>query len=302
MSKTFKRVISLIMTIIMLTGLSSYAYALNSTETPSAVSYTGLKYYSFDSDNSDNDYAELAYELNNSSYSTENLIRSFGNGLTEVTNTTVLPFSAIGYLYIVTSHFPYNVARATAYMISKNVAITAAHCVFDKSSNSCYDNVYFYPGKHGAGTTNDPFGASYRVSGGVCNDYINNTNPNLNCYYDWAVILLNDDIGNDCGTLQYSNLSYNTIRNASSILTSGYPQNTGISGLIPNYKQYKQTFAASTIMDNYMTGTTSFLSGQSGSPVMINNTAFGLISTTSQITLLTQSACSYIDQFVSDNL
>lgn len=322
MQNQVKKIVSLILSIIIV--FSSFIYvgavntsAGNTTESITMTEYdpttgkTEEKVYEIDSSiikamTSDCSIDTKASMVNNSSANLLSLDSEFADiGLTKVSNTTIKPYSPIG-LYKITSFAGTFAGYGTAFMISDNVALTCAHNLYNKEKNKWYSGGYFYPGKHGFGVTNDPFGATYAEKWAVCTQYIENQDEKLNHNYDWGAIVLAEDIGKKCGTLNISPLSSDEIR-SSTVMTAGYPQSD--TSILTNYNQYKQNNTAQIIMNDFFTSSSFCKKGQSGSPAIVNNFVCGILcgrpkdssiqSTT--YTRISESAYSLIMQYVSEN-
>lgn len=251
------------------------------------------------------------HEITSSSVSEQTLSLLSGDseftdiGLSKVSNTTIAPYSPIG-LFKITKELNIIDSYGTAFMISDNVAVTAAHNLYNKKKGKWYTGGYFYPGKHGSGIGNDAYGMSYAKKWAVCTQYIENTDKNLNKCYDWGAFVLKDPIGKKCGKLNLSSLSDAEIHNAN-LMTAGYPQYRDSIGTIINYCQYKQQMITSSVTPNYFTASVDCFSGQSGSPVFINNTVCGIVTARatsgsySVYTRINDSAYAYLMQYAADN-
>ena len=146
---------------------------------------------------------------------------------------------------------------------------------------------------------------AYAKKWAVCTQYIENTNPFDNVYYDWGAFVLSEPIGKKCGKLTLSPLSFYEISNQN-IMTAGYPQES--VGMPINYCQYKQQSIATTVGDNYFTVPIVCEYGQSGSPVFVNNTVCGIVSgrapdegTYSDYTRINDTVYAYLMQYAADN-
>lgn len=217
--------------------------------------------------------------------------------ITEVSDTTVMPYSPIGFFKI-TGIAGVIKGYGTAFMVSKNVALTCAHNLYDKENNRWNSGGHFYPGKHGFGVMNDPFGATYAKKWAVCTQYIENTDRRLDPLYDWGAIVLDEPIGNECGYLPFSVIEFDDLIN-SSVLTSGYPQES--VGFPINYNQYKTTGTVNMVMDDFFSTTLTFEGGQSGSPVLYNGTVCGIVSCVDFVTKISDTAYQYLTQYILDN-
>ena len=224
-------------------------------------------------------------------------------GLTKVTNTTQLPYSAIGqYVIPVTQEY------STAFMISNNVAATAAHVLYDRENHKWKKSGNFYPGKNGLGISNNPFGYAYSRKWAVCTEYINSDPKKCACNYDWGAVVLSESIGNKCGKLSISNLQPYQITLSSSAITSGYPQSS--SSLLINYYQYKKDVSIKSASESVIYANGHSKPGQSGSPLLINNSVCGILSSSysrddgskeTHYAKIGESAYYYLTQFIAEN-
>ncbi len=157
-----------------------------------------------------------------------------------VTNTQTMPFSAIAYIEI---HYANgDSARGTAFMISPNVAMTAAHCLFNQGCSHDSANwavsVEVYPGMSGY---LEPYGVAYATEVVVGAPYYTESKAfgedmtesgviyctcgetTLSSYYDWGFIRLDRNIGEQCGYFGYY---YNNQTTGINLTLTGYPSNT----------------------------------------------------------------------------
>ncbi len=185
---------------------------------------------------------------------------------TKVNDTTIFPYSAILYIEI---SFPdgYN-AIGTAFMYGPDEAITAGHCVYSKEHGGFAKSITVWPGKHGFGLWNNPYGTAKSTSLHTSVQWSTNEDTN----YDWGVIELDSSIGNKCGYMSITSTSSN-LAGTNAIIT-GYPG---------EYKYYQYTSRGNINSSNdyllfYSIDTTS---GQSGSPIYYssNNIVFGIHTT-----------------------
>lgn len=86
---------------------------------------------------------------------------------------------------------------ASGSIVGNSVALTAAHCIWNENTKEKYTNLKFYPGYSN--------GNSYKgLSCGwskvyYSNNWMNNSNPNAE--YDWAICVLEQPLGKECGFL-----------------------------------------------------------------------------------------------------
>ncbi len=196
-----------------------------------------------------------------------------------VHNTDEFPYSAIAYMEMEYANGTTN--NATAFMISKNVAMTAAHNLFEQNSPvqgaMWATTVEICPGRNGYNIFSwAPFGHAEAVEVVVSKQFYTESKiaytddgvtkyrtTELSDYYDWGFIRLNDDIGEECG---YFGFEFGTSV-GSLIHISGYPDGEGKqqwmgSGYIVDYSAI---FGFDPTYVMHYTVDTTF--GQSGAPV-----------------------------------
>lgn len=191
---------------------------------------------------------------------------------TLITNTTSYPYSAIGFLNSIgsdnTSYY------GTAFMVAPNVALTAAHCVYD-SNNLRMRRFEFSPARNG---NIYPFGTATTVGTGstvtIPSDYL--TNPNAG--NDWALIKFINNIGDDCSWLNLQVGGYTYGSQGETFYVSGYPVHDPND---PKYIPFRTEFLDNhaigyqfrdagiilAMSTRHFTHTIDTLPGQSGSPV-----------------------------------
>ena len=158
-----------------------------------------------------------------------------GDDRVHVSNTRNFPYSAIAYMEMI--YADGEPCAATAFMISENVAMTAAHNLFKQNSPvqsaQWATFVEISPGCNAYGPFFwNPFGQAQAIEvviskqfrfehevAHIEGDTITYEPSDLSCYYDWGFIRLNKDIGEDCG---YFGFEFGTSV-GSHIHVSGYP-------------------------------------------------------------------------------
>ena len=238
-----------------------------------------------------NDYLEEFESIRGLSISSE---------YTQVTNTNILPYSAIGFMRLKLSYIPLDYGYCTAFMISKNVAVTSAHCLYDNTKGKWIKSAQFYPGKKGFGIGNDPFGATYVEAMAISTDYMNkNYTSSTSC--DWGLVRLHDNIGLECGYIPFVDINMYAL-NGQQILISGYPQYS-IDSLEINYSQYKvnSSIMGCTYDDMYIPF--NCYHGMSGSPVITSDgNVCGIIATTgAYATKITSTVAMYFNQYITQS-
>lgn len=181
----------------------------------------------------------------------------------KVTNTEVLPYSAICYIEI---DWPDgSTSVGTAWMIYSDVAVTAGHCVYSTKHGGWAQKIKLWPGKDGYGLWNNPYGTTEVSNMHASANWTSSANQN----FDWAVLELEDNIGNQTGWFGFG-WSVNSLT-GTTVTISGYPSEY-------RYYQYKMTDEITNCTTNklyYNVIDTS--GGQSGSPIYTsNNISYGI--------------------------
>ena len=185
-----------------------------------------------------------------------------------VTNTKAFPYSAICYLKAEYNNNDYD--EGTAFMISDNIAITAAHCIY-ANDGELATQVKVWPGKDGDGWFDNPYGSAKRISVIAPNWTGWST---YQPYNDWAIIELNENIGNRTG---YFEIEWNHTDIFSRTFTiSGYPDEDD-AGYIEEFRQYKDSGYITTVNHQYMFYSIDTGGGQSGAPIFHSeNVVYGI--------------------------
>lgn len=223
-----------------------------------------------------------------------------------VTNTTITPYSAIGSISVT---FPNgHRVNGTAWLISPNVALTAAHSIYDNAHGGWATDVTIWPGRNGASS---PFGSASSNDIIMCQEFADANEGNTSGVantggFDWALISFNSNIGQICGTISYG---YMTGFQSCSIRVSGYPgdyydNSTG-------FWYQVESLGMITAMDG---DGISFLhnadtdAGHSGSPLLRTdtNTAIGLNygnnGTVNCAVRFTPEICSVFNEFINESM
>lgn len=169
---------------------------------------------------------------------------------TRVEDTTVSPYKAIGKLYMGSSH-------SSCAAFATNAVITAAHCVYNQSTNQMKPFTKIEFGLNGDSSVKTITYEPEEII--VCPDYINGVDSASS---DWAIILFSEKISNWA-------FGYSTgLTTSTELTTSGYPSSNSVenednSGL----EQYTCSGYASVISTDYFRHNLDETSGQSGSPI-----------------------------------
>lgn len=205
----------------------------------------------------------------------------------KITNTKVFPYSAICYIRIV---YPNNKAYiGTAWMYSKNTAITAGHCVYSKDNGGWAKSITVYPGANGSAT---PFGSTTAKAIHAPSEYVSKQSSN----YDFGVIQLNSDIGNTVGYFGASWTSSSL--KGKKVTVTGYPGEKSKT-------QWTMSGPISSVTANRLIYKMDTTGGQSGCPVYVkesNNYRAVSIHTTGSTnsngsTRITKPLYDYMNRF-----
>ncbi len=136
-----------------------------------------------------------------------------------VSNYQAAPFSAIAY--IKTTYPNGETYDGTATMISSNAALTAAHCLYNSERGGWATEITVSPAVNGStrGTLNYPYGSAMATEIAISIPRFENSRPEAS--WDWGVIRLNSNIGNDSGFLGFQCIEPSL--EATPIMISGYP-------------------------------------------------------------------------------
>lgn len=175
---------------------------------------------------------------------------------TKVENTKVIPYKYIGRLHIKNNGKTYH---ATCAAFAKNAVLTAAHCVYNGSTNQFKEFV-----KIEFGLNND---TSCKIISTkptkiiVCPDFIDGDHTEKS---DWAIIYYEDNILN--GALGFST----GISTDTRITVTGYP-GKGSAGDNTGKEQYTCSGNVLDFNTQYFKYDADTTGGQSGSPVYNSN-------------------------------
>jgi V8-like Glu-specific endopeptidase len=212
--------------------------------------------------NAEDNYSLTSYNpsLNSEVYSSKIPLVSLSSATTaeRITNTS-------GFPYKVTCRVTSNdnnggTHYGTASIVGPNAAITAAHCVFDSSNgNAVLRNWTLYPGYNG--------GTYYGTATGWSQVYYSSTWMNNHSYeYDWAICVLQSDVGNQIGWYGVQSYGTNSEMNNLPVRVLGYPAD-------PNYGfdsryQYQTGEKITSVYNNYFRYSAWTFGGFSGGPII----------------------------------
>jgi V8-like Glu-specific endopeptidase len=153
----------------------------------------------------------------------------------------------------------------TGTFIGPHVVLTAAHCVYSHSEGGWAERVVVAPGKDGL---DNPFGV-VDASNYIIPEEWAAANPNSSGggFYDYALVLLDEDLGNQTGWLPVGVLSDATLQDPNfQPVTIGYPGDKQIEE--PGTQWFTSTQAFKAVEENYLINDLDQLEGQSGAAVM----------------------------------
>lgn len=218
-----------------------------------------------------------------------------------VEDTSRLPYSAIAYIKIDWPGIT-TTGGGTAWLISKNVAVTAAHNLYNPETDKWANGIRIYPGKTGFGLWNDPFESTFAIGFGVSSNW--DAGEKGNYKYDWGLIILDSPIGEETGVINFRSPILSSEIDNAPIMISGYSDNDSL------FYDYKQRKAYGTIIDftNYeLDYTADTEEGGSGSPVLIeDNVAVGIHCYDNSDkgynygVRITPEMCNYFNSTISD--
>ena len=194
-------------------------------------------------------------------------------------NRYQFPYTSIGY--IVTEWENKEPTRGTGVLIGDNIVLTAGHNIYDIENNKLALAVIFYPGRwSNTGSGMQPFGYATGI-----NYYYQEFRENVDLSttaveaagYDWGIIVLDRNIGNDVGYMGVNYYDdYLDLRNKN-IRITGYPANINNNTNVVKYNQYEATGNIAGVTNDAISYTIDTSGGQSGSPVYeLNNCVIGI--------------------------
>jgi V8-like Glu-specific endopeptidase len=138
-----------------------------------------------------------------------------------ISGTTSYPWRAMSGLHIGTG----GLHVCTGTFVGPRHVLTAAHCLFDRTTASWLSPTVVWPGQSGncGGTENAPYGTFTRQAVVIPGSYYTTTPINDNpIQYDYGIIILNDNALSGCttGWLGFTT-NYQTVGNT--INNAGYP-------------------------------------------------------------------------------
>ncbi len=210
-----------------------------------------IEFFEIDNIPDDGDYEEV------DGYVPDNMDRTiFGyNGLTEINYTSSYPYSAIAHMDVTAECG--DTWRGTAFLVGRNVVMTAAHCLYCEDHQKWADQITLYFGYKNAKNYVYRYSGSWR-------GHIANTNWNSR-QYDWGYLILDSNVGDTTGWFGLSTRSDSSLK-SERVTIAGFPDN----GSKPIAMKYDTGYidALSEYILNYTIDT---LPGTSGSPIFDRN-------------------------------
>lgn len=149
-----------------------------------------------------------------------------------------------------------------ASIVAPNLALTSAHCVFDKSNNfSNYANWTIYAGYNN--------GTYYGTATGWSNViYLNSYKTNPSVENDWAICVLQANVGNQVGWYGVQSYGSNSELNSTAVRVLGYPGDPNYGFPSSAIYQYQTGEKITTTYNNYFKYSGWTFGGFSGGSVM----------------------------------
>ena len=152
-----------------------------------------------------------------------------------------------------------NEIAGTAALVGNNVALTAAHCIWNADTKKKYENLVVYPNyNNGAYNLNGTLMASGWKTAYYSNGWMNSSGSPVE--YDWAILVLEKELGN---TLGYFDVSTNTPSIGYSCGVYGYSMNLNNGNSL-----YFSSGTISLKYSKWFTYKATVYSGFSGGPII----------------------------------
>lgn len=221
---------------------------------------------------------------------------TIADSMERITNTSVAPY--IKTCRVVAKNSKGNEVYSTAAIIGKKLALTAAHSIFNPDDNFAkYSNWTLYPGYNG----NKYYGGS---SGWSKVYYSNKYKETRKTDYDWAICVLNEDIGSKVGTFgiraPYTNGNDMLGLNVTAI---GFPADLNYGFSSKGIYMYRSMGSISAVYSNSFRSSIWIVKGQSGSPI-INSDRYivGIASSANSVNSYSVRISQSMVDIVLDNL
>lgn len=179
-----------------------------------------------------------------------------------ITNYSSKPYSCICRIFI---KWPNGEkTKGTAWLFNSTSAVTAGHCVYNKTKGGWADSITVHPGYNNG---KSPYGSATAINMGTADPYIENANAN----YDYALLQLSSAIGSKCGWLGYT---YNGGAINNTIKVIGYQKDLPVNN--KGQYQYESSGTIKQVTQNRLHYDADTEEGTSGGPVMLGSTAIAV--------------------------
>ena len=183
----------------------------------------------------------------------------------KVTNTWAIPSRFVCRIQAKKSA---NVSKiGTCAIVGPNLALTAAHMVFDdQNGNAAFQNWTIYPGCNGMNGTNP---IHYGTACGWDKVYYSSKwMENHSDQYDWAICVLQSDVGNQLGWLGVTSYGSNSSLNNLDVQVYGYPADENYGYEKDGRYQYTTGDKITTVGTRYFRYSGWTVGGFSGGPII----------------------------------
>ena len=214
------------------------------------------------------------------------------DGREKINNVNTYPYSAVVSLDITRSDGA--VTHGTGFMVAPNLVLTAGHNLYDNGPDNTgwIQSVVVKPG--GPGSSFDSITATdiHSVTGWT---------EDADWDYDYGVIRLSTDIGDECGTLSISSLNNSSLLEEN-VTVVGFPGDISPRGM------YSSGGIISALQTRKIYYNADTAAGQSGGPVWLNGSysvvgihTYGFTDSSSvqlnSATRITSNVISYVNGF-----
>lgn len=151
-------------------------------------------------------------------------------------------------------------SHGTAAIVANNLALTAAHCIWDENTNAKYEKWVVHAGKN----------ESYQI-GPICGWTKVYYSPDWHATHhpssDWALCVLGENVGQNTGCFGASSFyDEDLISAGSDIISTGYPGDRA-----GGEQQWYATGKIDSLQHNYIVMTNLVSRGYSGGPIAPSN-------------------------------
>ncbi len=182
-----------------------------------------------------------------------------GDSMERVTNTFVTPYKQICRLEYKNSKG--EIYHGTGTLIGKNILLTCSHCVFDsKNNNEKFLEWTAYPGYNENQYVQGKSGWTRVYSSSKWME-------NNSAEYDWAICILESDLGSHIGWLGLQSYGQNSHLFNVPVKVVGYPADTNYGFNTRAIYQYESGDKIMTAFDRYFNYSAWTVGGFSGGPI-----------------------------------